>query len=122
MHLLCGLPGAGKTVYAPRWRKTGLIWDLALQVLALGHDVVLDWNQWSHARRADWRGRVQSGGYPVRLRYLATPVEVAIPGRGLSGNRRAGSHLLDAAAVRHMDALLEIPDPSEGIEIVRVLP
>ena len=34
-----------------------LIWDIAVQVLAVGHDVVLDWNQWSRERRARWAGR-----------------------------------------------------------------
>ncbi len=29
-----------------------LIWDVAGQVLALGHDVVLDWNSWSRAPAA----------------------------------------------------------------------
>jgi predicted kinase len=32
-------------------RCKDLIWDTALQVLATGTDVVLDWNQWSRARR-----------------------------------------------------------------------
>ncbi len=154
VHLLCGLPGAGKTVYArtleaelpavrfsldewmlrlypwsyddPRYvaRLNGckdLIWETALQVLAMGHDVVLDWNQWSRVRRAEWRARAQSAGYAVLLHYLTTPLDTAIQrieDRAVRGV--PGSHVLDAAAVRHMDTILEVPDATEDIDILRV--
>lgn len=85
VHLICGLPGAGKTTHARRLAEVlpalrfsldewmlrlyalrydepsyaekaeackELIWSLAQQVMALDHDVVLDWNLWSRERRA----------------------------------------------------------------------
>lgn len=154
VHLLCGLPGAGKTAHAhsleaelpavrfsldewmlrlypwsyddPRYvaRLDGvqtLIWDTALPVLALGHDVVLDWNQWSRTRRAQWSARARTAGYSVLLHHLTTPLDIAIQrieGRAVRGV--PGSHVLDAAGVRHMDTILEVPDASEDIDIVRV--
>lgn len=43
-------------------RCKDLIWDTALQVLGAGVDVVLDWNQWSRERRAEWAARARAQG------------------------------------------------------------
>lgn len=156
VHLLVGLPGAGKTTYARRlaadvpavrftldewmlrlytWSYDepeyvarlddvqALIWDMARQVLALGHDVVLDWNQWSRARRSVWRQRAEMAGCAVVLHHLMTPLDTAI--RRLEERAAAGTtmaHSLDAAGARHMQRLLEIPNCDEGIQIRCVKP
>ncbi len=102
-------------------RVKSLIWDIARQVLALDHDIVLDWNQWSRARRAEWRDRAGDAGHSVVLHYLTTPLQTAIEriedraARGVPG-----SHTLDAAGVRHLQTILEVPSSEEGLEIVRV--
>lgn len=156
VHLLCGLPGAGKTTYAGRlvaetsavrfsldewmlrlypWRYDDpeyvahldgvkdLIWGIALQVLHVGHDVVLDWNQWSRARRAEWRDRARDAGHPVVLHHLTTPLQTAIERiEDRAARPVPGSHTLDAAGVRHMQTILEEPGSEEGVEIRRVAP
>lgn len=95
-----------------------LIWDVAVQVLANGLDVVLDWNCWSRAQRADWSSRAGAHGYRTTLHYLQVPVETAIAraaARAAAGARWA--HALDAAAIRHGAGLFEEPGQSEGIEL-----
>lgn len=155
VHLLCGLPAAGKTTYArelaaarravrftldewmlrihglpyddPRYAELlapcqDLIWDTALQVLSVGHDVVLDWNQWSRARRARWRERATAAGYGVLVHHLEVPLEEAIARAIARAGRDPVAHRLDIAGVRHLAALLEPPSPAEGAEVTRSLP
>jgi predicted kinase len=103
-------------------RCMSLIWDTAQQILAAGTDVVLDWNQWSRARRRTWRERVEAAGHQLVLHHLAVPLDTAIA----RAEQRAeldtpNSHDLDAAAVRHLAALFEPPTSDEGFE-VRVVP
>lgn len=43
-----------------------LSWDLALQVLAAGTDVVLDWNSGSRSQRLLWSSRAAEHGLPDR--------------------------------------------------------
>lgn len=93
-----------------------LIWDVAGQVLALGHDVVLDWNQWSRDRRSQCRQRAEAAGYGVLLHHLDVPVETAIA-RAVARGDRAHSHHLDEAAVRHVATIFQPPAPDEGIAI-----
>lgn len=57
---------------------TDQIWDLALQVLAAGVDVVVDWNQWSRARRRTWCARADSAGRLVVLHYVRVPLDEAV--------------------------------------------
>ncbi len=97
-------------------RCQDLIWDLACQVLAAGTDVVLDWNQWSRKRRDHWRDRADAQGHAVVVHYLPVPVETAI---ARAAQRESGGrhHDLDAAAVRHLALLLEVPTEDEGSEL-----
>jgi predicted kinase len=95
-----------------------LIWEVARQVLALGHDVILDWNSWSRARRATWHGRAREAGYGTLLHYLDVPLDVAIAraaSRAAAG--APGAHVLDAAGVRHLAAIFEVPREDEGLPI-----
>ncbi len=101
-----------------RERCTDLIWDVAQQVLEANTDVVLDWNQWSRARRRAWRDRALSAGHEPVLHYVRVPLETAIARaeqRTSSGD--SGTHVLDADAVRHLANIFEIPALDEGIEI-----
>jgi predicted kinase len=95
-----------------------LIWDTALQVLRLGHDVVLDWNQWNPDRRKRWRVRAEGAGYRVRLHHLDVPLDTAIA-RARDRDTDA-SHRLDEAAVRHSARILQPPSPAEGFDLVTV--
>jgi predicted kinase len=115
---LCPLPyddpGLGALIRACR----ELIWDVALQVLTVGTDVVLDWNSWSRAQRAEWSARAAEHGYQTVLHYLRVPAEVAI---ARADRRTAGgtpwAYELDAAAIRHMMTIFEEPGADESIEL-----
>lgn len=148
VHLLCGLPGAGKTTHARRLAEevpavrfsldewmlrlhspryddpayaarlpacTSLIWDTAVQVLRLGHDVVLDWNQWSRRRRAHWADTTRQAGYQVMLHHVDAPIDVAVA--RAQARAAAGSHDIDEAGVRHLAEIFEPPTTDEGIPI-----
>lgn len=98
-----------------------LIWDTARQVLQAGIDVVLDWNQWSRARRALWRETVTAAGFGVVLHHVQTPLDVAVERtRRRTLAAEAGAHPLTEAGVRHLAAIFEEPAESEGMRIRRV--
>lgn len=155
VHLLCGLPGAGKTTYArrlaaelpavrftldewmlrlygfryddPRYAArldgcTALIWDTARQVLGLGCDVVLDWNQWSRERRSEWRRRAMGERCRTVLHHVDVPVEVAVERVAHRGGGDASAHQLDADAVRRLAAIFQPPTDDEGLDIVTPSP
>jgi predicted kinase len=95
-----------------------LMWDTALQVLAVATDVVLDWNCWSRAQRAEWSGRAAAHGYRTILHYLPVPVETAVAraaARTAEGTQLA--YDLDAPAIRHLASIFEEPELAEGIEL-----
>ena len=102
-------------------RCKALIWAIAQQILALGHDVILDWNGWSRARRATWRDLARDAGYNVVLHYVQVPLDVAIArADARAAANTAGAHRLDADAIRHLAALFEEPSEDEGMPIVAV--
>ena len=95
-----------------------LIWDTACQVLETGTDVVLDWNQWSAARRRHWRDRITATGHNPVLHHLRVPLDAAI--ERLERRRREGvpgAHVLDGNDVRHLATLFEPPTLEEGLDL-----
>ncbi len=100
-----------------------LIWSVALQVLALGHEVILDWNQWSRVRRATWRDLAQQAGYQPLLHYLQVPVAVAIAqSNARNAAAVADAHRLDEAGIRHFVTIFEEPTADEGLAINVIRP
>jgi predicted kinase len=105
IHLLCGLPGAGKSTLAAKlerehaalrlspdeWiqrlrggdgrddefrdRVLALQFDLAMRVLALGVDVVWDHGCWSRAERNAIREAALAAGGGYRLYWLDAPAD-----------------------------------------------
>ncbi len=54
---------------------TALMWDVALDVLRGGVDVVLDWNHWSRQRRLDARRRAEAAGVDLVVHFVDVPIE-----------------------------------------------
>lgn len=104
LHLLVGLPGAGKTTLARRLERAGalrltpdewmkplfgvddidgkrgllereLLWSVAHRALELGVDVVLDYGLWSPQERGLYRERAQQLGAAVQLHVLDLPLD-----------------------------------------------
>ncbi|MFP5333680.1 MAG: AAA family ATPase [Actinomycetes bacterium] len=99
-------------------RCQSVIWDVALQVLATGTDVVLDWNLWSRARRATWRDRVTAAGYHPVLHHVQVPLDLAIRRAEERARRQVdGAHVLTVSDVRHLARIFETPGPGEGMEL-----
>lgn len=96
-----------------------LIWDSALGTLRAGTDVVLDWNQWSRARRAEWSATARNEGFDVLLHHVATPLETAMQRaeyRATVGDPEA--HLLTADGIRHVAGIFEEPEPHEDLPLI----
>jgi predicted kinase len=102
LHLICGLPGAGKSTLArqlerdlPALRLTADEWmarilgtghsdedrsiveaiqsDIALCALRLGVDVILENGFWGRAERDQYRARAEAVGAATRLHFLDVP-------------------------------------------------
>lgn len=102
LHLICGLPGSGKTTLAKRlehdipalrlapdeWmaRIVGdgydeekrsvveqVLWEIAARALSLGIDVILEFGFWSRRERDDFRSRAAALGSDTELHYLDVP-------------------------------------------------
>lgn len=102
-------------------RVKELIWRTAERVVALGHDVVLDWSQWSHAARASAVKRAQAAGADVVLHYVDVPL--AVVEERLSRRNAAAPgpavHRIDLDDLRRFASdLFEPPASDEGIAVV----
>ncbi|AWN23616.1 hypothetical protein DKM44_10555 [Deinococcus irradiatisoli] len=104
LHLMVGLPGAGKTTLARQletehhalrltkdewmmplfgWGEfgnkrevlEGLLWTVAARALSLGLNVVLDYGLWGRSERDDYRARAAALGARVQFHYLDAPFE-----------------------------------------------
>jgi predicted kinase len=104
-------------------RVKELIWRTAERVVALQHDVVLDWSQWSRSARKTTQKRAQRLGADVVLHYVEAPlaiVEQRLTERNASPPD--GVHRIDLDDLRRFAAdLFEPPTADEGLPIVREL-
>jgi predicted kinase len=102
LHLICGLPGSGKTTLGKRlehdlpalrlapdewmFRIVGdgydeakravveaMQWELAARVLKLGPDVILENGFWSRSEREDFKARATALGANTKLYFCDVP-------------------------------------------------
>jgi hypothetical protein len=102
LHLICGLPGSGKTTLArqleldlpalrlapdewmarivadgyddaKRAAVEAVQWEIAARALQLGIDVILENGFWSRSERDDFRARAAALGADTRLHFLDVP-------------------------------------------------
>lgn len=92
-----------------------LIWDMAAQVLRAEVAVILDWNHWSRARRADTVRRAAALESSCELHYVKVPIETAVA--RAAGRNDPTSHHLTAEGIHHVDDIFEIPEESEGFSL-----
>ena len=101
-------------------RVKELIWRMTERVIALGHDVVLDWSQWSRTARANARERAEALDATIVLHYVEAPLAV-IEERLTERNAQpsASVHQIDLNDLRRFAAdLFEPPASHEGIHVV----
>ena len=98
---------------------TRLIWDVALDALRLGQNVIMDWNHWNPERRAESRDRAQSAGFDVVLHYVDVPLEVAVErARHRRADAAGDAHRIDEAGIRHFATIFQPPTAAEDIPTV----
>jgi predicted kinase len=97
-----------------------LLWDLAVEILNVGRNVVLDWNFWSRQRRSDARERADRAGYPILLHWLDVALEVAVDrATGRLAVQPRLAYRIDADAVRHFASIFEPPADDEELAVQR---
>lgn len=102
LHLICGLPGSGKTTLAKQLERDlpalrlapdewmarivgdgyaeakraaveAVQWEIAARALSLGVDVILENGFWSRSERDDFRARAAALGADTKLHFLDVP-------------------------------------------------
>jgi predicted kinase len=89
-------------------------WEVALRVLALGVDVVIEWGFWGREERRMFRERAQATGARVELRYLDVGVEELW--RRLQARNAAlppGTFAVSKEQIEAWARLFEPPDAAE---------
>ncbi|MFT4276653.1 MAG: ATP-binding protein [Rhodopseudomonas sp.] len=103
LHLICGLPGSGKTTFAKELEQTfnavclspdewlhrlgfnfydevasakveGLQWELAQMLLRRGDDVILENGFWSKEEREGYRDVANGIGVTTKIHFLDVPM------------------------------------------------
>jgi predicted kinase len=99
---------------------TELMWDVAVEIVRSGSQVILDWNFWSRERRMEARRRAEAAGVGVIVQWVDLPIEDVVErARQRLGSRPADAHEIDEASVRHFATIFEPPAEEEGLQIER---
>ena len=141
LHLMCGLPCAGKTTLAKRletehnalrltpdeWhialfgpepddeRHTqieGVMWTVAARVLQLGQDVILDFGFWSREERYDFRARAAALGADCRVHYLPATLQT-LQQRAVRRNAQLPDHTFEVGPEELADWFSRFEAPTD---------
>jgi predicted kinase len=141
LHLVCGLPGAGKTTFSTKLEtELGAVrfcpdqWIAALQVdlfdeafryrleqkmietassiLRQGGNVIIEFGSWGKSERAQLRDMAQHAGARVHLYWLEASVSEL--GRRVRARNGPDVVLLDEAHLQAISDRIERPDEAEG--------
>jgi predicted kinase len=104
-------PGSREDLDAHRTGVEALQWEVALRVLELGRDVIVDWGVWTRAERDRYRSEAQAGGVSVVLLLLDPPHEVLW--QRIQGRAADGGFVPTEAELRLWDTWFERPTPDE---------
>jgi predicted kinase len=143
LHLMVGLPGAGKTARAREIEREGALrltpdewmealgfelpneprrtqvealqWRVAARALEIGIDVVLDFGFWSRAERDDFRARAKALGAGCVVHFLDAPMHVLVARNAARPRGHAASELVRWARQ------FEPPTPDEIVADGRAL-
>jgi predicted kinase len=104
LHLICGLPCAGKTTLAKQLERDlpalrlpadewmlritvggndpdkrtaveGLLWETAVRAVILGINAVVENGFWTRAERDEWRARAAASGIKTKWHFLDAPLD-----------------------------------------------
>ncbi len=88
--------------------------DMAMRVLALGLDVILDFGVWSRSEREDFRGRAAAIGARTELHFVDAPLDELI--RRVEARNAAlppGTYPISEQEMREFATWLERPGEEE---------
>lgn len=101
-------------------RASDLIWEVAARVLALGHDVIMDFGFWSRASRDQARQRVCDVGAEAVL-YCVTCADDVMRSRVLTRTAEMpeGTLYIDESAIASFRTQFEPLEADEAYKLVR---
>jgi predicted kinase len=97
-----------------RNRLEQALFDMALRVLALGTNVILDFGVWSRSEREDFRGRAAAIGARSELHFVDAPLDELI--RRVHARNAAlppGTYPITEQEMREFATWLERPEEDE---------
>jgi predicted kinase len=143
LHLICGLPGSGKTTLAKQIEHAGhavrfspdewlyrlgidfydeagrskvehLQWELAQQLLRRGNDIVLENGFWSKEERDSYRAAATEIGATTKVHFLDVSV-AELKSRIVRRNlaRDAATPEVDPSSLDQCATMFEAPDDDE---------
>lgn len=142
LHLICGLPGSGKTTLARQLEEDGagvrlspddwilalglaiddeeartrverLQWNLAQRMLANGSSVILENGFWTREERSAYRSIARQLGAKTRLHFLDVPIHELTRRLAIRNRALPKAAQVDSEHLEAWSRLFERPDENE---------